>query len=140
MIQLRPSTLVDADELVEIWRRAVDASHDFLTPEDRVAIDPLAADYIRTAQLLVAARDGTPVAFMGVTGRTIDSLFIDPSAQGIGIGRLLADTVARPATVEVNEQNHSAVAFYRRLGFLVVGRSKTDDEGRPYPLLHLRRD
>ena len=139
MIQLRPSTPVDADELVEIWRRAVDASHDFLTPEDRAAIDPLAADYIRTAQLLVATRDGTPVAFMGVTGRTIDSLFIDPSAQGTGIGRLLADTVARPATVAVNEKNDSAVAFYRRLGFLVVGRSKTDDEGRPYPLLHLRR-
>ena len=30
-------------------------------------------------------------------------------------------------------------AFYERLGFVVRGRSPTDDAGRPYPLLHLER-
>ena len=140
MIQLRPNTPDDGDELVEIWRRSVDASHHFLTPEDRSAIDPLAEEYIRTAQLIVAVRDGKMVAFMGVTGQAIDSLFVDPAAQGVGVGRLLTNTVGRPVTVEVNEQNGAGVAFYRHLGFEVIGRSESDGEGRPYPLLHMRRD
>jgi putative acetyltransferase len=57
----------------------------------------------------------------------------------MGIGRRLVDHVARPTTVDVNEQNQAGVAFYRRLGFEVTGRSERDAEGRPYPLLHLRR-
>ena len=38
---------------------------------------------------------------------------------------------------DVNEQNVQAVGFYRHMGFVVVGRSPTDDAGRPYPLLHM---
>lgn len=40
--------------------------------------------------------------------------------------------------VDVNEQNVSAAGFYLHRGFEVVGRSETDEAGRPYPLLHLR--
>jgi putative acetyltransferase len=139
MTEFRASELSDADALQQIWRNAVDATHDFLSPEDREVIDPLVAEYVRTVELVVAIVDGAPVAFMGVTGQNIDSLFIDPKAHGKGIGRLMADRVGLPATVDVNEQNEAAVAFYRHLGFEVVGRSEQDGEGRPYPLLHLLR-
>jgi putative acetyltransferase len=40
--------------------------------------------------------------------------------------------------VDVNEQNQSAVEFYRASGFTVVGRSPLDDGGRPFPLLHMK--
>jgi putative acetyltransferase len=140
MIELRPSLPTDAEALLHVWRNAVDATHDFLSPEDREAIDPLVADYVSSSPLLVALMDGAVIAFMGVTGSNIDSLFIDPVAHGKGIGRRLVERVARPTTVDVNEQNAAAVAFYRRLGFEVTGRSETDGEGRPYPLFHMRRD
>jgi len=140
MIQLRPKEPSDGDSLLQIWRDAVDATHDFLSPRDRAAIDTLVADYVREAELTVAVLDGKPVAFMGVTGQGIDSLFVAPEAHGLGIGRLLADGVARPTTVDVNEQNAGAAAFYRRLGFQRIGRSERDGDGRPYPLLHMRRD
>jgi putative acetyltransferase len=140
MIELRPSQSSDAEDLLRIWCDAVDSSHFFLAAEDRAAIEQLVADYVRTAPLLVATIDNVVVGFMGVTGQNIDSLFVDPAAQGRGVGRLMTDTVERPATVDVNEQNGPAVAFYRHLGFEVIGRSALDDQGRPYPLLHLRRD
>jgi putative acetyltransferase len=140
MIELRASKRADAAVLLQIWRDAVDSSHEFLTAPDRALIDPLVADYVLSVPLTVALFHGRRVAFMGVTGQNIDSLFIHPDGQGLGIGRLMTDTVARPTTVDVNEQNAPAIAFYRRLGFVVTGRSELDGEGRPYPLLHLRRD
>jgi putative acetyltransferase len=139
-ITFRPNEPSDAEALLQIWRRAVDSTHEFLTAEDRVAIDPLVADYVSTAPLVVASMDDVAVAFMGVTGQNIDSLFIDPKGHGFGIGRSLVEQVPRPTTVDVNEQNEGGVAFYRRLGFQVTGQSETDGEGRPYPLLHMRRD
>jgi putative acetyltransferase len=42
-------------------------------------------------------------------------------------------------TVDVNEQNGAALGFYEALGFEVVDRSPVDEDGRPFPLLHLRR-
>ena len=140
MIEMRPSQPDDAADLLRIWCDSVDATHHFLSAEDRASIEPLVADYVREASLLVATKDGRPVGFMGVTGQNIDSLFLAPEAHGIGIGRLLTERVPRPTTVEVNEQNEGAVAFYRRMGFAQTGRSPTDEDGRPYPLLHMRRD
>ena len=139
MIEIRESRPSDAADLLRIWRDAVDSSHDFLTPGDRAAIEPLVADYVASTPLQVACIDGACVGFMGVSGRKIDSLFIDPRAQGLGVGRQLTARVPLPAEVDVNEQNLKAAAFYRHLGFEVTGRSPRDDQGRPYPLLHMRK-
>lgn len=53
--------------------------------------------------------------------------------------RLLAHAISEHGVtkVDVNEQNVSAAGFYAHRGFEVVGRSETDEAGRPYPLLHL---
>jgi putative acetyltransferase len=58
------------------------------------------------------------------------------------VGRRLArHAVVRlgATTVDVNEQNPEAVAFYLRLGFRVEGRSELDSTGKPFPLLHMRK-
>jgi len=78
---------------------------------------------------------------MGLTGDHMDALFIDPEHRGAGVGRaLVQDAIAMHGalTTDVNEQNGQAVGFYRRLGFVPTGRSPTDGEGRPYPLVHMR--
>ena len=139
MIDFRSSRPEDADALLRIWCDSVDATHHFLAPADRAAIEPLVAHYVRTAPLLVAWRASDPVGFMGVSDHNIDSLFLAPDARGRGIGRALAERVARPTTVAVNEQNEAAVGFYRRMGFERTGRSELDEDGRPYPLLYMRR-
>jgi hypothetical protein len=36
----------------------------------------------------------------------------------------------------MNEQKLAALKFYRALGVVTVGRSKSDGAGRPFPILH----
>lgn len=62
-------------------------------------------------------------------------------ARGTGVGRALAAFAVErhpTMTTDVNEQNGQAIGFYQRLGFKPNGRSETDGQGRPYPLIHLR--
>jgi putative acetyltransferase len=69
------------------------------------------------------------------------ALFVDAAWLRRGIGRRLAGHAIHAlgaTTVEVNEQNPEAVAFYERMGFRVEGRTPTDHEGRPFPLLQMR--
>lgn len=68
-------------------------------------------------------------------------LFIDAGERGRGIGSALIDYAIEHedvTTVDVNEQNTSALEFYRQQGFEMIGRSETDEAGRPYPILHMR--
>jgi putative acetyltransferase len=120
----------------------VDASHDFLADADREEIEAhLASHYFPAVQLTIAELDSQPVAFVGTSAGAIEMLFVDATHRGQGFGASLLDHAisALGATrVDVNEQNLQAVRFYSRHGFDVVGRSETDDAGRPYPLLHMR--
>lgn len=142
MITIRLSRPEDADRLFQIWRSAVEATHDFLTPEDLEFISGQVREaYLPAASLHLAVdRDDRPLAFMGLDGDMIDTLFVDPAHHGRGVGRLLigmARAQGRPLRVDVNEQNVRAVGFYERLGFRQIGRSPLDSAGMPYPLLHL---
>jgi putative acetyltransferase len=80
---------------------------------------------------------------MGLAGHTIAALFFEPAHRGQGGGRRLVTHAQRlrdaDLTVDVNEQNPAARGFYETLGFVVVGRSPLDDGGRPFPILHMRR-
>lgn len=138
---IRPGTARDAPRTLQIWRRAVAATHDFLSPADLDRLDAIVADWLPKADLwlYVDEADG-PLAFMALTGSHVDALFVDPTFHGGGVGRALithAQGLHGRLTVDVNEQNLGAVGFYEHLGFTRTGRSPTDDQGFPYPLLHL---
>lgn len=128
-------------QLVQVWRSAVDATHEFLADEHRDEIESrLATDYFPQVDLHVADVDGLPVGFAGVAGESLEMLFVDASQRGLGIGTALLSFVVAECgvtTVDVNEQNPQALEFYRRRGFTVVGRDEMDDQGRPYPILHM---
>ncbi|MBE7161268.1 MAG: acetyltransferase [Williamsia herbipolensis] len=129
-------------QLVDIWRSAVDATHDFLADEHRDEIESqLATDFFPQVDLRIAESGGIPVGFAGVSTGKLEMLFVDAHERGRGVGSaLLTFVVANCGVtqVDVNEQNAGAVEFYRRHGFAIVGRSARDDQGRPYPLEHMR--
>jgi putative acetyltransferase len=141
-MRIRRSAPEESDRLFEIWRRAVEATHHFLSPADLNAISAAVRDdYLPSASLWVAADErDRAVAFMGLTGSSVDTLFVDPDFHRRGIGTAMmahARKIAGPIRVDVNEQNELALAFYKRLGFRAAGRSEQDGAGMPYPLLHL---
>ena len=143
VLSIRPSVgAAEYPRLVAIWRIAVDATHDFLAPTDRDEIESqLPSEYFPAVTLVVAERDGQVVGFAGVLEGALEMLFVDAAHRGEGVGTALLTHAIRElgvSTVDVNEQNASAAGFYAHWGFEVVGRSETDEAGRPYPLLHLR--
>ena len=122
------------------------ATHDFLTEDDILALRPpveAALDDDALELWVLTGPGDQPAGFMGLAGEDISALFVEPAQRGQGGGsRLVAHAQAARGgdlTVDVNEQNHAAVGFYQALGFVVVGRSPLDDGGRPFPLLHMRR-
>lgn len=127
--------------LVQIWRSAVRATHDFLDESDFARIEShLASDYFPAVTLTVAEKNGQQVGFAGVLDNALEMLFVSDSVRGEGIGSaLLAEVITNQAVskVDVNEQNTGAHAFYLSRGFVLVGRSELDGDGRPYPILHL---
>lgn len=145
---VRPARPDELDALTAIWRRAVESTHDFLAPGDVDVFEPQVRAAVLPARevLVVDGPGGAPVGFAAVDGAPdgatqVDMLFVDPAAHGTGVGSAMLDALAgRGAlTVDVNEQNPAAHAFYLGRGFVEVGRSPTDGGGRPYPLIHLRR-
>ena len=42
------------------------------------------------------------------------------------------------AEVTVNEQNPSAIEFYKKMGFSAYKRTELDEQGRPFPLIYMR--
>lgn len=141
-IRIRKRHADETARLFAIWHSAVCSTHGFLSPADFETIAGLVRDhYLPEAELWVAIDEqDQALAFMGMTASKAEALFVDPARHGEGIGRALmahAEELAGPLTVDVNAQNDAALAFYRRLGFVVTGRSETDAGGMPYPLLHL---
>jgi putative acetyltransferase len=127
---------------VAIWRGAVEATHEFLTAEDIDYYEKrLAREYLGLVEITVATFDGTPVGFSGLADGTLEMLFVEPEHRFRGVGsELLRDGIAKvpDLSIDVNEQNPQAVGFYLHHGFVMVGRSATDADGRPFPILHLR--
>ncbi len=134
----------DFAEVTDVWEASVRATHDFLREADIQKMKPLVRDEYLFLVTLFGVRDanGRILGFLGVAGNKIEMLFIHPEARGRGIGKQLlgyATGELGADEVDVNEQNGQAVGFYRHAGFKVTGRSETDGQGQPFPLLHLKR-
>ena len=131
---------VDYETLAGIWERSVLATHSFLRVEDFNEIKTmLIPNYFPNVNLYAIADNGVYAGFIGMSPDSIEMLFIDSDRRGQGYGSALIEFAKqRGATkVDVNEQNLSALNFYKAKGFRIISRDETDDGGRPYPILHL---
>lgn len=130
-------------EVVGVWEASVRATHHFLKPEDIVFYKPLILNqYLHLVKLACVRGAGKKIlGFIGVAESKVEMLFVHPDAFGKGIGRCLMDYAMKELNVnlvDVNEDNQQAVGFYQHLGFEVINRSWEDQQGNPYPILHMR--
>ncbi|CAJ1226871.1 acetyltransferase [Levilactobacillus zymae] len=140
-IQARPQLLVD--QLVALWEGSVRATHLFLSGDEVTQIKEYVPQALRQVPKLVVLtdNDGEPVAFMGLTQQHLDMLFIAADQRGHGLGKQLLTYGIRHYGINqltVNEQNPGALGFYQHMGFQVVARRDTDEQGQPYPVLTMR--
>jgi GNAT superfamily N-acetyltransferase len=92
------------------------------------------------SELWVAERNGVPVGFAALQGDWLDHLYVEPSAQGRGVGEALLAKAKRRRSelhLRVFEQNTGARAFYERSGFALVSASDGSDNEERLPDLHL---
>lgn len=143
-MHIRRGDISDGDALFEIWKLSSAATHQFVSQIDLLAMVPQVRDYltsIHTIFWVLCLDDGSPIGFMGMGESKMESLFLLPEHQGKGGGKRLvehAKSLYDVLTVDVNESNLNAIGFYQACGFVVTGRSAVDEQGREYPLLHLR--
>lgn len=125
---VRPACLADAHALYGLELRCF--------PGDRMNLRQYRF-HLRSprARLLVAEAGGNPVGGATILLRSssrrarLYSIMVDPSARGLGLGRLLldrAEQVAREAGaislhLEVRQDNRPAIALYEHMGYRCIG-------------------
>jgi putative acetyltransferase len=144
-VTVRKGLSSDHPALLALWRRSVTATHAFLTKEDIQDIEKESANkHLPTLEVWICEADDAVISgFMGLNGPKVEMLFVEPARCGTGIGSYLLDHAGRlhgTLTLDVNEQNPQAVGFYLHYGFKEIGRSATDADGRPFPLIHMKFD
>ena len=146
-MEIRQIAPADRDQaltaaLLAVWEASVRATHTFLSDSEIRQIAGYVPQALREVPLLAAAYDaeGEATGFLGADGEKLEMLFLAPDHQGRGLGRqLLTYGMERWGVrcLDVNEQNPQARGFYEHMGFRVTGRSETDGQGQPYPILSM---
>lgn len=142
-ITIRPARDTDLAAVSALLARTWHATYDAIYGAARVADitarwhapENLARGLAANDGVFLVATDGERMLGTACAARTsggavkLDRLYVDPGVQGLGIGsRLLnacleafADSAA--IELEVEPKNEQAIGFYRRHGFLEVGRT-----------------
>ena len=133
----------DINDILEVWESSVRATHDFLNEDDILSLKPYVKEGTYYVSKLACVRNekGTIQAFMGVHDSKIEMLFVSDNCRGKGIGKKLIEyaiDVLNIKFVNVNEQNIQGVGFYKHMGFEIFKRSDLDEQGNPFPILHMK--
>jgi ribosomal protein S18 acetylase RimI-like enzyme len=127
---IRRARLVDQPVLAALWRRAIEPEHAYLGPE-RLSQEHtrLTTTYLPACTVWLAQSDRV-LGFVALRpDAEIAGLFVDPAAQGRGIGRALLNHVRDRGALhlEVAAPNFTARHFYQRYGFREVSRRHDPD-------------
>jgi ribosomal protein S18 acetylase RimI-like enzyme len=142
-ISLRPTTAADVPRLSDLVRAAYAHYVERLGGAPRPMTDDY-AEVVRTHRVIVAERGGEIVGLvvLGVDdeGFFVDNVAVDPSHQGIGVGRALlehAEVAAREAGFDsiylyTHERMSENLALYSRIGYVEFDRRPHGDANIVY--------
>ncbi|MFK4934872.1 GNAT family N-acetyltransferase [Lactococcus garvieae] len=132
------------EKLLVVWESSVKATHLFLSNNEIRGIKKYVPQALLEIPRLILLKNdrNIPIGFMGIVDHHLEMLFIAPEERGKGFGRKLLNygiTKYSITTLAVNEQNPRAKGFYEYMGFEVYKRTEYDEQGKPYPLLYMKR-
>lgn len=151
MEQIRKAEKQDVSRIAEIlvfnnrlnfWPIFQDEGYSFGTMQ----VLPLANRYLTEPGLLentFVYDDGILRGLVGLDGKEIKKLYVDPCFQGRGVGaRLLRYAVEKrgAAFLWALEKNTRGVAFYQRHGFFPSGQRKLEEGTAEYLIRLEKRD
>ncbi|MDO5011804.1 MAG: GNAT family N-acetyltransferase [Intestinibacter bartlettii] len=145
IIEVKERTITLINQLLEVWEDSVKATHLFLSNEEIKNIKEYVPQALKEVSHLVVieSEDNVPIAFMGIEGTKLEMLFIKNSERGKGLGKQLLNYGIENYSINevtVNEQNPNAKGFYEYIGFKMYKKTELDEQGKPYPILHMRLD
>lgn len=133
----------DMTDILQVWESSVKATHLFLTEANIVSLRSFVKEGVKFISNLAVIRDeeDTIQAFIGVHDNKIEMLFVKDTFRGRGLGKHLVNCAINTLNikfVDVNEQNEQGLGFYKYMGFEVFDRSELDEQGNPFPILHMK--
>lgn len=130
-------------QLTDLWEKSIRSSHNFLNEADIKHLKSFVNDALYNIKhLIVAWQNNIPTGFIGIENNKIDMLFLSPDHTQQGIGSKLLDLAVcsyEARYADVSEQNTTALQFYTHKGFRIIQRDETDNQGNPFPILHLQK-
>lgn len=143
-MRIRQYQAVDLESLIEVWERASEIGHPFLSEEfiesERKNI-PLV--YLPNGDTWVASVHNNVVGFMILHGSEIGALFVAPDYHGLGVGYGLmtrASQIHDQLKLEVFKENTIGNAFYSRFGFELEREYLHKESGMMMSCLKYRND
>ena len=142
MSAIRAATLDDADEIdrvhVQAWQRAY---WEFVAPSEMIGARRPADERVArwrerisdaTVRTWVYEVDGIVAGFASAGGGELTALYVDPAAQGAGVGGALLDHAeaalraegAEEASLRVFRDNEAGRRFYEARGWRLVEGSQ----------------
>ncbi|MBF7090077.1 GNAT family N-acetyltransferase [Flavobacterium sp. ALJ2] len=141
-IEIQPYNDRFKEQMIHVWENSVRATHNFLVPSDIDYYKKIVSSIdFNSFPLFCLTKVDTVLGFIGIAENKIEMLFLAPEHIGKGFGKTLMNFAINELganKVDVNEQNHNAVNFYSKFGFIPYDRTDKDDEGKEYPVLKMK--
>jgi putative acetyltransferase len=136
-IRLRPYRPEDFEASVDLWMRAWQAALPEIAFAKRLEWwrGRWLNDLVPNNRIVMAEADGALAGFFVIDPKTgwLEQLAVDPASWGTGVASALVDEAKRisPALIrlDVNQNNHRAVRFYERDGFVRAGEGVNKHSG-----------
>lgn len=143
MYQIRPVNDSDIGILLNIWLEASTQAHKFVAPAVWQQKLPTMRDvYLPASKVFVFVQDGKIYGFYALHEDSLVALFVAPSEQRKGIGKmLLQHALAQcPALhLRVYKNNKASFEFYLSQGFVVQAEQIDSHTGElEYAMWHRR--
>ncbi len=134
---IRRSAPADIEAIMLLWLRSTLAAHPFIDESYWYESAAMVREtFLPQATTWVSCAEGDEInGFISVLNQQfIGALFVKESVYGLGVAQQLMQQAKAQfplLLLEVYQQNHRAVAFYRKEGFLVVNDTLHPGTGLP---------